>query len=365
MNFVYEGNFLLPNRRGYAPEKRFGHGGDAICFNPVSSSLFVAGHRNGGPQVAEISIPDTLYDRAEVVTDFFPVANAFDKKQFGLNRIGGLALSADGVMLYSTWYRYYGVQSPSEIDDPTLSCMNLETRIMRALRHIGPKNMPPFNQKATSGYLFPGPGNLLVCGRGDGAGNASSPHGPAFFSFDPLTPDKADILRYISRANAPSNWSPCDRWTGAAYVDGKYLVVGSKDMLLSEPWYGEPDNKDGRVDPWNKSKGYHCESREVMLQVYDANGEHEVSWILPDFEPPADVRSLAFDPGTRRLYIWEHGPWKNEGNIYAGEEPRIHIYRIPEVTTTPTPDDNDDWNFGINVTLEIDGVKYAGRLREV
>lgn len=297
-----------------------------MCFSQ-DGTLFVSGHRHAlvpnqdsmpshikqrGALVAEITI-----DGEEVVQEFFDVTpgNLREQRgQYDLDRLGDITQLPNG-SLASVSYRYYGVQPSAEIDDPTYGVMG-ET----GLSHIGTKYWRPFNQKFTSRYLFEHEGEIF-CGRGCGAGNASSPKGPALFKFPIGFP--LDAEKVIVPESTPEWWSPCDEWTGACMIHGEPWFVARKDMLASEPWYGYRDADDGRIDPWHRDKGYHCEERAVQLFNYDHG------WAtLDQFHPASLVRGMTTDGST--LYIWEHGPVGNEGGFYSGENPKIHMYDVGE-----------------------------------
>lgn len=374
-HLVYQGNFRLPRLSGAA---RFGNGGHAIAVTE-SGSLLVAGHNHYDfvgevtPPASLVSVDGSVVRAALVKTPYDISVGVYDQKlSTTLDTLGGLCVLPGGDVL-SSWYRYYGVQPVSEIDDPTLHARTVDGED-RGLFHIGKKGEFPFNQKFTSGYLIPIPLSWraangimdfsVACGRGDGAGNATSPKGPALFAMNPSisNPVGADIdakaLMYRVPGNEPPGWTPCDRWKGGAWIEeGIYttvLFVGTKG---TEPyWYGTGTATiDGQelADPWDQAKGHHCVNRRVEMQFFspsvlssvlvgDVDPQSVVPYrtiVLPQFHESSQVQGCAFDSISRRLYIVEKWPAVKDGTTYPSEDPLVHLWTVtvPTVPSDPVP----------------------------
>lgn len=389
MKLEHISHFDLPRPQG--ADERFGFGLAALALTP-RGTLWASGKVTRG-LVAEISIPEPG-GTAEIITPWFDPAGDKRGEMPGarLDRLGGL-LERDGG-LWSLHYTYYGTGDIDALDVPTLVHYGIESstgfRIAHGPWHIGP-DAHPFHQKNTSHWLFESPPGRVYCGRGDGAGNATAPRGPALFHFHLSNPEVAEVLLYRDAEHAPSWWSPVDKWTGAAWLTvgttQRVAFVGSKDMTLRS-WYGTDDEVDpahdeappwftpayagldalawnneaewrevweemGIVDEWYKSKGYHTEDRAVVLQLYDpaelGPGRYpEPEGIaLEGFHPASQVAGMAYDHAAQRLYIGEVYPPKNMDGMQAGEHPRIHVFAVSLEASEPLPPPGGEEDPGI------------------
>lgn len=378
------GHFDLPRPQG--ADERFGWGLAALALTP-RGTLWASGKNTRG-LVAEVTIPE-IEQPAEIVTPWFDPVGGLrpDLKRTKLDRLGGL-LERDG-WLYSTHYTYYGTGDIDALDVPTLARRG--TTFDEGPYHIGPSEHP-YHQKATSHWLFESPDGIFCCGRGDGAGNATAPRGPALFSFNPSTPGAAEVLLYRDAAHSPAWWSPDDKWTGAAWLKvgdtERVAFVGSKDLTL-EHWYGTGEMPEKRpewftpayvgidalawnneaewraawkeagiVDQWSASKGYHCLDRAVVLQLYDPATlgpglyPEPETLVLPGFHEASWVGGMAYDPVAQILYIGEVWPPEKTGSIYAGEESRIHVLAVSAPPTEPEKPPEPPEEYAVRITIE-------------
>lgn len=398
--FVYQGSFHIERRSGAG---RLGYGGHAMTPGP-EGTLYVAGHSHRD-MVTQIRPPETFGKRASIVKEAFDIApGSFrsGRNEFNLDTLGGICYL--GGWLYSTWFRFYGVQP--NIDDPTMALIREDLRVLGfggELQHVGPQTAKiPFTQKFTSGYmdllregLASLPGNLnLLCGRGDGAGNSTGPRLPSVVVCDPSNPRAALPLIYRSAGNPwPAGWSPDDEWTGMSWITadeyGGLVFVGRKAM--SPHWYGKPDMPDKRppwfegsfpddwslVDRWRGHKGYHVVDRRVECRVYSAEhleavvrGDmnpvavtHSAAWGLEEFHEAARCDACAYDPETRRFYVWEDWPIGRSGTTYPGEDPQIHVYLVdPPLISEPRPEPEVET---VEIILKIGQKQYEGVLEEM
>lgn len=378
-HFKYLGAFHLERRQG---PLRFAGGGHAMCVGP-GRTLYVAGHPHTD-HVAWVAPPSSVSSAAPAADgvikhDFFdPSPETFlQRKEHVLDTLGGI--TTIGSRMYSSWYRFYGVQELKKIDAPTLAWRDLvDEGSFSELRHIGPETGAPFHQKFTSGYMdvIP-PGfadgwgeGLLLCGRGD-AGGIQGAMGPSVVACNPRNPKEAFSLLWRDRDSRSGDYNAADRWTGMAWIEvggyGGLLFVGSKGVG-GAAWYGRPRHVDGRFDKWKDSKGYHVEEREVQFRVYSLDDLAAVAaggrwtrstiafdprvrppkkvwdqqrWKAEEFHESSRVGACCYDPLTRRLYVWESWPPEREGNTYAEGDPRIHVYHVDPPEHEPEDDDPD------------------------
>lgn len=365
----YLGAFRLPRRSGNAP-RRWGYGARALTYNPTRDSLIGSGHvhrRNvAESSIVEPNIPTTRdkmlalreLRQAETITPFAAIAGPLDARlaALRLDRFGGLAL-LDGRLFWS-FYRYYAVQPPSTIDDPTLGSSALDFTGPRGLWRAG-----PFHQKRTSNYLAAIPeewaeshvgGKRLAAGKGDGAGSAGVSHGPALFAVDHRAnpPDggaleAVKLLEYPPAGDHFPGWSPCDRWEGLAWVEAgersAVVFAGRRGRGVAD--YGKPGEVTARQNrrTCGTAKGYHCDPYDPELVFYDpaelarvAAGELEPFDVLPyaslSLAPVFletclyDLGAMAYDPSSRRLFLVQQN----------GENGVVHLWKI-EAAASPVP----------------------------
>lgn len=362
----YRGWFKLEQAPGPV---NFGYGCDAMCLGP-EGSLYISGRRKYG-LVAQVMPPETMavgVTRAPIIRGFFDPTPGDEldarQKKLVLDRLGDVAY-LNG-RLYSAHYTYYGVQGTVAIDRPTLMAINPVTGVpvWDDFRHIGPwsDGAPPWTQKFTSKYMCLAPGrfldqlgeNLLLCGRGDGAGNANGPRFPSIVAVDPLNPEIGIPLIWRDMKTDPNppveQWDPDDQWKSCAWVEETLLIIGRK--AVNPSWYGGRTGPDGRYDSYRAGRGPHTDKRVVEVRVFPAerlrmvvNGAVKptqivpyLTFTLPQFHEASAVRGAAYDPERKRLYVAEHWPIEHEGNTYPGEDPRIHVYKTGEVTPPKPPE---------------------------
>lgn len=368
----YLGAWQLP--RGTSGISRWGYGGKALTFDPAGDegrgSLIGAGHSQHGA-VGECSVAEPS-ERARQLEPFRDVAGALRPRvdALHLDRLGGLALLEGKV--YWSFYRYYAVQPPAEIDDPTVGRNTWPPTAAEGLWKAG-----RFHQKLTSNYMAMIPaewadlhveGRRLAVGKGDGAGNIATSHGPALYAVrtpgsipgsipgsapDGAELDTVELLRYPADEDRFPHWSPCDHWEGLVWLDSAVLVAGRRGR--GTDCYGTPDDCG---DPCGGGKGYHCQPYEAELVFYApaelaevAAGDRAPETVLPyatfDITPwLVDtchylVGGMALDTLRNRLYLIQDN----------GENPLVHTWEIG--THQPPPETGDK----VVITIRIGGIE--------
>lgn len=332
MDLTHLGHFTLPKPTTFPDTRRYGYPGGPIALHPDRDKLYVASHGTWD-QAGLIQIP-AIGGRAEhVIEPRPPESDAVHnlRLEYGLDTLSGFCVHDD--RLHLTFYRFYSVQPPNQIDHPTFcSCSLALDGPSESLQRIG-----AFHQKAVAGYMCAHDG-WIYCGRGDGAGKAATPLGPSLHRFRPEDTSIAEKIYYASyeeMALAP-DWSPVDKWYGLAFIDEVPVFTGWKGRGKS--WYGSSPEitwEDGTVsvDPYSSGKGYHSEDYYPILQIGTEQNPRTSIELSADFRPFAKAMGCAFDDSSRFLYVLEHGR-----EVGSEEEPRVHVYRVPDPTpATPPP----------------------------
>ena len=374
----YQGAFLLPKEIYGA--SRWGYGGMALTFYPKGDekssndgypgSLFGSGHVYDN-LVGECSIPQPIISPnkalqelpiATQLQDFMDITQGLKNTILApedMNVFGGLVYIADGDWLYWSFFQYYSVQPPGDIDYAShgRSKRDLAHPEAQGVWHIGPFGTEPFHQKKTANYMFEIPKNWagnytqgmsIATGKGDGPGLAANSYGPALFAVEPPSNDSnpkndsvlpATVLLYYPAApeNSPQyfpQWSECDSWEGAVWISshGKSGVLFAGRRGRGPTCYGEAAACN---DSCSIYKGYHCYPYEPEFVFYDpkdlalvAQGKIQSQEIIPyahlnltsAFFSSCNygVGGAAFDQENGILYVIQQN----------AEDPIVHVWAI-------------------------------------
>jgi hypothetical protein len=263
--------------------------------------------------------------------------------------------------LYGSINLWYAEGVAGENTFPTIWLANLDGGNPRGMFHVGTQQTP-FHGRKMGAYLFTVPpwyadrylgGRMLVTGRCRGTPvdeaepvtTRGGSQGPTLFAFRPADRDNPtgdlDALPMLYyRVAFPGCAGPnvgdkaacdypdftmCDDWTGAAFVDNgsrrAIVLLGYKG--LGENCYDEPPVE--CHDPCSDFHGYHCQPYERQIIFYDvhelghsARGEQD-PWIVVPYaiwrptefylvtNPCANAGGMTFDPRGRRLFVAERG----------------------------------------------------------
>jgi len=322
-DFVYKGAFRFPSFSDWQSYDRWGYGATSLSYSPVGDprgqndgyygSLFGTGHVYA-KKVSEISIPSPVNSKnletlpvANSLQSFTDITEGLTSSYSELDSFGGLAyVPAQGSqkkdLLYWSWYTYYAVQSPGNIDFPSFGSSELDlSKVGDALGlwKVGPYGEEEYNQKRTSRYMFDiplswankyTPGKTIMAGKGDGAGNVANSHGPTMIAFTPISTSQPPVSRavldaqilvnYPPSGNYFPDWTACDAWTGASWVKsgGKEAIVVVGRKGLGKECYGSPDiSSQYCYDPCDLTKGYHCYPYETQFLLYNPQDLAEVA----------------------------------------------------------------------------------------
>lgn len=263
--------------------------------------------------------------------------------------------------LYGSLSLWYAEGVAGENTFPTIWMANLDGSSPRGVFHVGPDETP-FHGRKMGAYLFTAPpwyadqylgGRTLITGRSRGTPrDGTEPvttrggsQGPTLFAFraadtdDPTgNLDALPILYY--RVAFPACGGPnvgdkaacdypeftmCDDWTGAAFVDNgsrrAIVLLGLKG--LGDNCYDEPPVE--CHDPCSDAHGYHCQPYEQQVIFYDvhelghsAQGGQNPWTVVPytiwrpsEFYLTANACTnpggMTFDTRGRRLFVAERG----------------------------------------------------------
>ncbi|HJL18969.1 MAG TPA: hypothetical protein RMH99_25125 [Sandaracinaceae bacterium LLY-WYZ-13_1] len=368
-DFTYRGAFRLPDAFTWSSlgitVRPDGDGGDG--------TLFVLGKSRQPAQLSEVSIPDP----AIAPFDELPVAeirmtprsmdgdliestlSADHTDARGLLYVPQTG-SQDSAHLYGAADYWYAVMDGTF---PTIWMSELDGSDPRGLFHVGPEGDSTFHGNRTGDYLFSVPewyaarylgGRRVVAGKTRGAfGGSMGPTMFAFPRFDTEEPsgdlDALPMLYYplVDECAGPNRGDPdvcdfpqfsmCDKWTGAAFVeegDRRAIVLYGIKGVGNE--YGPPSSPDA----CNPYQGYHCDPLTLQLLFYDVDEIGDAAtggrdpWSVapyrvwqPDglFSPDADGHScgppggMTHDPATGRLFLVERG-------LGAEDEASVHVF---------------------------------------
>lgn len=380
-NFVYLGGFRPEFGEGM--DSRFGLGGWAIAFRPdgdpdgavdgYPGSLFMVGHRHH-ELVAEISIPAPFVSLEKNINDL-PIAEIlqpFADITVGLRsrmtdgssepfEIGGMHVA--GNRLHWTLYKYYNVNRIDYLSHG-LSSVNLSSRTMRGMWHLGPQNNsnPAWHSYKHAGYIADIPtdiadrylgGRNLMSGLQISTGRQTSSQGPALFAY---RVDNEDLPSGSSLDATPLLWypmnapmeqhHPADSWQGAAWLrlgdKQAIIVVGRKG--LGPLYYGMP-----RPGECYDYKGYHASAYEAQMLFYSPEQIlRGARRSVPDTptayrwtaETPGggldrfmfqscrkEIGGIAFDRAHNLLYISEVNAGLSDANEWE-EIPVVHVLKL-------------------------------------
>lgn len=333
----YLGAFRLPaGKHGSCQNDGFAYGGSALAFNPTNNSLFVVGH-DWCQQVAEINIPATLgmgtYASlpAATVRQTFVEPSEGKKTQVDVGnvKVGGLAVI--GNELHFTEYSYYdgdGSAAVSHFKRPlTLST----TGQVGGPYKVGTRNpgfmagwivqVPTVWQSSLGGPFLTGQCCISIVTR--------TSWGPSAFTFNPgdlgaVNPAPANALTYYSQSHPTLGaWNQTSNiYNGTTQIKGVVFPEGTQTVLyIGRQGIGAFCYGSGAAcnDPSDSSQGNHAYPYVYQVWAYDAAEFAKVRqglkqpWdVVPytvwNFELPLQHGSrflggVAYDPGTRKLYI--------------------------------------------------------------
>lgn len=279
--------------------------------------------------------------------------------------------------LYGSINLWYAEGVVGENTFPTIWFSNLDGANPRGMFHVGPESAPYHGRKMGS-YLFSVPewyatqylgGRILVTGRARGTpATGDQPitthggsQGPTLFAFHPWSNDNPTgnldalpVLYYRvkfpgcagpnvgdrSQCDYP-NYTMCDDWTGAAFVDNgarrSIMMLGYTG--LGPNCYDEPPVE--CHDPCSAAHGYHCQPYERQVIFYDV---HELGrsalrqqdpWVVVPYaiwrpsqfylkgNPCWNVGGMTFDTRGRRLFMVERGLGPEETNATV-----VHVWSL-------------------------------------
>lgn len=330
MKITHLGHFDLPS--GVQPAvaelpdglKRYAKlsfGGRAMCLGEDGDSLWISGH-HVGDLVAEVGIrppgETTLFH--SMFREVTPRAALEAERPVGLDerqtldQLVGLAWHEG--RLWALWQAFYDVDSPEK---GRRSLWDGDRLIQ-----IGDGDLARY-----SGYLT-AHDDALWCGRSHGAGSAKVTHGPVLVELSGHAMSDGRMNGLLRLRRGFIDWTNADRYTALAFLPGH--VVWLVEKAVGHTWYGPPVSKEGWVDEWRDSKGYHADRREVWLLPYTWPELLERPPIrLEGFHEASDVQGMAYSEERRRLYVFERYPPKDiPGGLYTGEGPRIWVGEVSE-----------------------------------
>lgn len=342
IELTYEGNFYLPAGRQpstvSSSTARFGYGGQALALSSKAGHLWVSGHPHGD-LVAEVKIP-AIGATANITTPFLEVTSSQLLSVNVLDSLVGLAVHNG--RLHALWQQYYDVDGK---DGGRKSLWNGIDLVQ-----IGDGSI-----KKTSGYLTVADGSLW-CGRSSGAGNAGVVHGASLFQIMPDLTTKEHI-RHVR-----DDWTAEDQYTAISFLPDHvcWLVRHATGPV----WYGTSVGPNGEIDPFSSARGYHTTTREVWLLPYSwPGGEPQDVIPLPEFYDAAQCRGMVYDDVSRRLFIVEGWPPKNQDGTYAGEKPKVHVYKVGTVEAPPPePEPEPDL---IDIEIKIGNTLLRGKVEKI
>ncbi len=279
--------------------------------------------------------------------------------------------------IYGSLNLWYAEGERGERSFPTVWFADVDGSNPQGLFHVGPERVP-FHGRKMGDYLFRVPrwyadrflgGRVLVTGRargtparGSGVTIDGGSQGPTLFACHPHQGsgaatgnlDALPMLYYRTRFPACAgpnvgdgarcdfpNYTMCDIWTGAAFVEGlsgrAIVMAGYKG--LGENCYDTPPVR--CHDSCGDDHGYHCQPYERQVLFYDteqlgraARGDVQPYTILPyttwrpselflDGHTCWPLGGMAIDAATRRLFMVERGLGDGEQNSAV-----VHVWSI-------------------------------------
>jgi len=365
---AYLGSFTAPKNTipNASEPDRLEYGGYALSLGPDGKSLFIGCH-DWGDKLARITIPAvgggaSVVEPCTAIPNWQNIANA-------QGRVNGLVVGGSlwyqGALLVNgyTFYDNTGGHLATTFKGATIGTLAGPWKLSATWPGMFAGNMaavPAEWRALVGGPVLAGLCCISTIGR--------SSFGPAMFSFDPANVGGSNASTWlVGYPEAHKTLGPYDsagEYYGMAMtMGGLGWVPGTRSpfAVVNRPTtycYGEgttnkalhqqPNGK-GQIYCWDpfgdNSNGYHSESYELSLVVYDGNdlaaakAGTKQPWevvptariVLPGGVLAKELRSATFDPATGRLYVaMEYGP-----------NPRIHVWQIgaPVVTPPPAPVD--------------------------
>jgi len=376
----YLGAFRLPTATFGA--SRFGYGGRGLApYHDTATgkdTLFMEGHDWDAGCVAQVEIPATLIKtnawselpEATVLQNFYDVADG-NWASLGPTAyvavFGMLVHNGRLIVGAASWYDASGSQTASHgVAELDLSLTNDFEGFFVLDAVAGPRSL--------GGYMTPIPaewqpsfGGPVLTGNAALSIIASISAGPAASVFDPdqlgvTNPVPATTVVYYPLAHYLVWGNTTDNtWTFGSNVKGVAFPAGTRTVLFfgrqtlaTEYCYGPgTDDPELHLQPteggtWcydlcDQSKGGHGYPYRHYVWAYDANElvdvknglqepwevEPYLGWALREMEDAgcAGIRSAAYDPETRRVYITQA----------FGEQPRVDVYHIGAASSETLP----------------------------
>ncbi len=360
-DFEYSGSFAYPfeccvSASGYP------YGGTALTYNPNNNSLFAAGH-DWYQYIGEFSIPTLVKLTGSMgfsslnrslpiqllrpVTDKLPDASLFSITNGA--KMGGTLVIGD--KLIGSAYAYYDGGFEGTISHYSVNPYNISSGSYSGLYRVGTfgtgqggflggymGTIPNAHTGVLGGRYFTGQAGLAIIGRSS-AGPAMAvfnPHNLANNSEPvhllihyPLSHPLADPGTQNELFNTTTNMR------GAFFPDGTNSLIFIGRHGTGPFCYGGDECGDTCIT----SKGPHAQPYRTQIWAYSLSGLVSVkSGLMNNYDirpyatwtfslPPqteqcsAEIGGLAWDSGTRRLYV---------SQLFAGPngEPIIHVYKV-------------------------------------
>lgn len=352
-DFTYEGAFVAPD--GEFGDSVFAYGGAASAFNPhgdpenddaFAGSLFLSGHPQQNPGIAEIDIPKPAFHDgssaglpvAKVLQPFADITDGRAMTHIGSSDVGGIddfrfgglevVDAPAGPRLHWTAWQYYNVGN-NDVPSHGHSSLDLANPDPQ-----GPWFLDDHSMGKTAGYLFDVPsdaadeyfdGHKLISGFQDNASSNITSWGPPFVAYDapteaaPLTRlDALELANYSYPTHELAGHEETDLTPGADWVTnagGAAAIITTGNQSLEPARYGIPQDGD-----CNDGKGWLGAPYAPRVMFYNpadlarvAAGEIEPwqiepyrSWDPSEYLiPTCDwlLTSVSFDEASRRLYV--------------------------------------------------------------
>lgn len=360
-DLAYQGAFHVP--RGSDDLETFSYGGNALAFNPVSSSLILTGHSHH-QRSAEISIPalvnSSVMDDLNTATLLQPFTDATEGKLDLINpndsndqRVGGHLVH--GGKLYVSAFSYYdanGTQSGSHFVRPLSLTTTGQVQ--------GPFKVGD-DAHFTSAYMAPVPpewqaslGGPALTGNCCRSIISNQSYGPAIAVFDPdelgpvVNVSATQLILYTSDnplGGGVSTQNPYFNLT--TRIDGVVFPNGTRSVLffgqhgIGPYCYGTGAECN---DPARSEKGVHAYPYVYQVWAYDANelvevknGTKSATGLLPysvwtinvpfETDNHHDTGGAAYDAASQSIYF-------AQSKVTSDRRPIIHVF---EVNSGPKP----------------------------
>jgi chitodextrinase len=342
-DLTYLGKFTVPNPGSGSSANSFAYGGMGLAVSADGQSLYMGGHVYN-QSLGRIAIPATLGGSTTVIQAPVSIPGSVGS---GTTELSG-AFVYNGRLIVQKRIPY-----DTNGGGPTHAVGNLNIGGFSTFRGMANLNsaaygngcmgiIPPEWQSLLGGPAFTCSGPMSI--------NSVSANGPTFYVFNPddvnvTTPIPSIPLMYYTLANPLDNANVANNYYSRSdyYTAGLVFPSGYRSVLyIGRHGYGPPTYKqdDGGCGGIN-GEGAAPYRRQVT--AFDANEllavkngtkqPHQVRpytwWTLPG---PSDscakmtFSGLAYDPGTRRIYI----------ALNYGDNPEIHVYQVSGASTPDT-----------------------------